>query len=92
MAAPDIPAEKAPASPRPLIMRYAARSDVGLMRANTQDSAYAGPHLLVVADEKDGDSAEALRSLARTLGAVARDRPASRPELDPREIPRRVSS
>ncbi|GAB2464663.1 PP2C family protein-serine/threonine phosphatase [Xylanimonas ulmi] len=35
-------------------LRYAARSDVGLVRANNQDSAYAGPHLLVVADGMGG--------------------------------------
>jgi len=33
---------------------YAARSDIGLTRANNQDSAYAGPHLLVVADGMGG--------------------------------------
>jgi serine/threonine protein phosphatase PrpC len=35
-------------------LRYAARSDVGLVRSNNQDSAYAGPHLLVVADGMGG--------------------------------------
>jgi len=33
---------------------FAARSDVGLVRSNNQDSAYAGPHLLVVADGMGG--------------------------------------
>ncbi|WP_084039052.1 PP2C family serine/threonine-protein phosphatase [Demequina sp. NBRC 110053] len=33
---------------------FAARSDVGLIRSNNQDSAYAGPHLLVVADGMGG--------------------------------------
>ena len=33
---------------------YAARSDVGLLRRNNQDSAYAGPRLLVVADGMGG--------------------------------------
>jgi protein phosphatase len=37
-----------------LALRYAARSDVGLVRQNNQDSAYAGPHLLVVADGMGG--------------------------------------
>ena len=37
-----------------LTLRFAARSDVGLVRANNQDSAYAGPHLLVVADGMGG--------------------------------------
>ncbi len=35
-------------------INFAARSDVGLVRANNQDSAYAGPHLLVVADGMGG--------------------------------------
>ncbi|MCB2177465.1 MAG: protein phosphatase 2C domain-containing protein [Actinomycetales bacterium] len=35
-------------------LHYAARSDVGLVRSNNQDSAYAGPHLLVVADGMGG--------------------------------------
>ncbi len=33
---------------------FAARSDVGLIRKNNQDSAYAGPHLLVLADGMGG--------------------------------------
>lgn len=37
-----------------IAMRYAARSDVGLVRANNQDSGYAGPHLLLVADGMGG--------------------------------------
>ncbi|WP_062137886.1 PP2C family protein-serine/threonine phosphatase [Demequina aestuarii] len=35
-------------------LHFAARSDVGLIRSNNQDSAYAGPHLLVVADGMGG--------------------------------------
>ncbi len=37
-----------------IALRYAARSDVGLVRQNNQDSGYAGPHLLVVADGMGG--------------------------------------
>ena len=37
-----------------IALRYAARSDVGLVRSNNQDSAYAGPRLLVVADGMGG--------------------------------------
>ncbi|MFV0284806.1 MAG: PP2C family protein-serine/threonine phosphatase [Demequina sp.] len=37
-----------------LSLHFAARSDVGLVRANNQDSAFAGPHLLVVADGMGG--------------------------------------
>lgn len=36
---------------------YAARSDVGLLRENNQDSGYAGPHLLVLADGMGGAAA-----------------------------------
>lgn len=35
-------------------LRYAARSDVGRVRRENQDSAYAGPHLLVIADGVGG--------------------------------------
>ncbi|WP_345042775.1 PP2C family serine/threonine-protein phosphatase [Georgenia daeguensis] len=35
-------------------LRFAARSDVGLVRATNQDSGYAGPHLLVLADGMGG--------------------------------------
>lgn len=37
-----------------LTFRFAARSDVGLVRKDNQDSGYAGPHLLVVADGMGG--------------------------------------
>lgn len=35
-------------------LSYAARSDVGLVRSSNQDSGYAGPHLLVLADGMGG--------------------------------------
>lgn len=35
-------------------LRYAARSDTGTIRKNNQDSGYAGPHLLVLADGMGG--------------------------------------
>ncbi|HPF80844.1 Stp1/IreP family PP2C-type Ser/Thr phosphatase, partial [Nostocoides australiense] len=38
----------------PHAFHYAARSDVGLVRSENQDSGYAGPHLLVVADGMGG--------------------------------------
>ncbi|MFV0426157.1 MAG: PP2C family protein-serine/threonine phosphatase, partial [Beutenbergiaceae bacterium] len=40
-----------------LSLHFAARSDVGLVRDNNQDSGYAGPHLLVVADGMGGAAA-----------------------------------
>lgn len=36
------------------VLRYAALSDVGRVRRDNQDSGYAGPHLLVVADGVGG--------------------------------------
>lgn len=38
----------------PVEFRYAARSDVGLVRQSNQDSGYAGPNLLVLADGMGG--------------------------------------
>ncbi|MGO3796489.1 MAG: PP2C family protein-serine/threonine phosphatase [Pauljensenia sp.] len=38
----------------PVEFRYAARSDVGLTRRSNQDSGYAGPNLLVLADGMGG--------------------------------------
>jgi len=40
-----------------IALHYAARSDVGLVRSENQDSGYAGPHLLVVADGMGGHAA-----------------------------------
>ena len=40
-----------------LSLRYAARSDVGLVRTGNEDSGYAGPRLLVVADGMGGHAA-----------------------------------
>ncbi len=38
-------------------LRYAVRSDVGLIREGNEDSAYAGPHLLAIADGMGGHAA-----------------------------------
>jgi protein phosphatase len=40
-----------------LSLRYAAGSDVGLVRAGNEDSGYAGPRLLVIADGMGGHAA-----------------------------------
>ena len=39
---------------KPVEFHYAARSDVGLVRQNNQDSGYAGANLLVLADGMGG--------------------------------------
>ena len=40
-----------------LALRYTVRSDVGLLREGNEDSAYAGPHLLAIADGMGGHAA-----------------------------------
>ena len=73
MAAPDMPAGEVPASPRPLILRYAARSDVGRIRAQNDDSAYVGRHLAVVADGMGGHAGGDVASAATVLDMIHLD-------------------
>jgi serine/threonine protein phosphatase PrpC len=53
-----------------LTMRYAARSDRGLIRHGNQDSVYAGPRLLAVADGMGGMAAGDVASNI-VIGALA---------------------
>ena len=65
-----------------LVLRYAARSDVGRVRAKNDDSAYVGRHLAVLADGMGGHvggdvaSASTVLDLA-PLDAVGYEDPAT---------------
>ncbi|WP_248763416.1 PP2C family serine/threonine-protein phosphatase [Pseudarthrobacter sp. SSS035] len=71
--AADIPAGGAAPVQRPLIMRYAARSDVGRIRAKNDDSAYVGRHLAVVADGMGGHAGGDVASAATVLDMLHLD-------------------
>ncbi|WP_433465563.1 Stp1/IreP family PP2C-type Ser/Thr phosphatase [Spirillospora sp. CA-128828] len=60
-------------------IRYAARSDVGMLREGNEDSAYAGAHLLAVADGMGGHVGGEIASAAaiEALRALDKDLPAT---------------
>lgn len=64
-----------------LTMRYAARSDRGLIRHGNQDSVYAGPRLLAVADGMGGMAAGDVASniVIAALAHLDEDVPSSAP-------------
>ncbi|NKX55470.1 PP2C family protein-serine/threonine phosphatase [Arthrobacter mobilis] len=57
-----------------LILRYAARSDVGKARSKNDDSAYAGTYLAVVADGMGGHAGGDVASASTVLDLVHLDR------------------
>jgi protein phosphatase len=67
----------------PLTLRYVARSDVGLVREGNEDSGYAGPYLLAVADGMGGHAAGEIASQAAIEELVLAERDPS--GIDPLE-------
>lgn len=62
-----------------LSLRYAARSHVGLIRDGNEDSGYAGPRLLVVADGMGGQAAGELASSVVVQTIAQLDTPTQQP-------------
>jgi serine/threonine protein phosphatase PrpC len=59
-----------------LILRYAVRSDLGLVRGNNEDAVFAGPRLLAIADGMGGHAAGEVASkiVITTLESLNDDR------------------
>ena len=73
-----------------LRLRFASHSEVGLVRKNNQDSGFASPHLLVVADGMGGAAAGDLAS-AVAIDTIERlDAPDLLTGTTPAEPPRPV--
>ncbi|MFI0356519.1 protein phosphatase 2C domain-containing protein [Actinomadura sp. 9N407] len=62
-------------------IRYAARSDVGMLREGNEDSAYAGAHLLAVADGMGGHVGGEIASAAAISELRKLDHDLPAPEL-----------
>jgi len=64
-----------------LALKYEIRSDVGLLRAGNEDSAYAGPRLLAVADGMGGQAAGEVASAAAIMTIASLDAEDPGPDL-----------
>ena len=64
-----------------LVLRYSARSDRGLVRQNNQDSVYAGPRLLALADGMGGHAAGEVASKLVIAALVPLDDDEPGPDL-----------
>lgn len=64
-----------------LALRYAARSHAGLLRTSNEDSVYAGPRLLAVADGMGGHAAGEVASAVAIASIAVLDEDAPGPDL-----------
>ena len=72
-------------------IHFAARTDVGLTRANNQDSGFAGPHLLLVADGMGGAAGGDIASSIAVGRLAALDGEALGPDEALDELKRAIS-